>query len=619
MKKFAFLFWVCCTTAGYAQEFTVADPAMIGLFPQQNEIRNTLNLSGIWKFRKDSLEVGEKENWQGGLVDFRPIAVPGSWNEQFTDSRDYLGLAWYETESYVPAAWRGQRVFLRIGSANYAAKVWVNGQPVGRHEGGHLPFAFEIGSRVQWGAPNRITIQVENKLSPARVPTGNVTGGFFSSYPKANYDFFPYAGLHRDVWLYSTPAAASIKDITVKTGFNGSTGSVDLNVEGESGAKRGKVVISGNGRRFESPLNFVNNTATATIAIPDVRLWSPDDPFLYQVDVTIGDIKATLDHYRLETGVRTVSVTDKALLLNGKPVFLKGFGKHEDFPIFGRGVANPVIVKDFSLLKWVGANSFRTSHYPYDENYMQMADREGFLIIDEIPAVGLYFHGDPSELAQRQAMCKQYINELINRDKNHPSVIMWNVANEPMPADLSINGGSRGREASPESMTAFRELFALVKEKDNTRLATVVGVMGGPAEWLGLGDIICINRYYGWYTHTGDLAGGVKILEMELDGLHKQFNKPIIITEFGADTYPGMHADEPEMYSEEFQVQFIKAYLDVAAARDFVTGMHVWAFSDFKTGQGIIRFSGMNYKGVFTRDRRPKAAAHYLRSRWTRE
>ena len=188
-----------------------------------------------------------------------------------------------------------------------------------------------------------------------------------------------------------------------------------------------------------------------------------------------------------------------------------------------------------------------------------------------------------------------------------------------MPADLSINGGSRGREASPESMTAFRELFALVKEKDNTRLATVVGVMGGPAEWLGLGDIICINRYYGWYTHTGDLAGGVKILEMELDGLHKQFNKPIIITEFGADTYPGMHADEPEMYSEEFQVQFIKAYLDVAAARDFVTGMHVWAFSDFKTGQGIIRFSGMNYKGVFTRDRRPKAAAHYLRSRWTRE
>lgn len=619
MKTVITFLLAVCLIPCRAQTFAVADPSRIALYPQQNDLRNTLNLSGIWQFKIDSLEVGEKEGWQNGLSESRSIAVPGSWNEQFTDSRDYLGMVWYEKQTHVPSSWKGQRIFIRVGSANYAAKLWINGKPVGTHEGGHLPFAFEIGSFVQWGATNRISIQIENILKPSRVPTGNVQGGPFSNFPKSNYDFFPYAGLHRDVWLYSQPVVASIKDITVKTTFSGTNGSLDIAVQTEGKASQGIVTVSGNGRQYRATFRLANNAATATVSIPEVRLWSPDDPFLYQVAVSLGDAKTTLDRYTLETGVRTIRATDKQLLLNEKPVSLKGFGKHEDFPVFGRGTAQPVIVKDFSLLKWVGANSFRTSHYPYDEEFMRMADREGFLVIDEIPAVGLYFHGDTTELAQRQAMCKQYINELITRDKNHPSVIMWCVANEPFPKEVSVTGGPGGREANPQSIALFKELFALVKQRDNTRLATLVGVMGGPSEWIGLSDVICINRYYGWYTHAGDLKGAANLLEMELDALHKKFNKPVIITEFGADAYPGMHVEEPEMFTEEFQTNFIRAYLDVAARKDYVAGMHVWAFSDFKTGQGIIRFGGVNYKGVFTRDRKPKAAAHYLRSRWTQK
>jgi beta-glucuronidase len=604
---------------GLAQSFSPADPARIALFPQQNDLRNTLSLSGMWQFRKDSLEVGEKEGWQKRLPEARSIAVPGSWNEQFTDLRDYLGMVWYEEETFVPSAWKGQRIFIRVGSANYAAKVWVNGQPVGTHEGGHLPFAFEIGRLVNWGASNRISIQIENHLKPTRVPTGNVQGGPFTNFPKSNYDFFPYAGLNRDVWLYSLPSAGSIKDITVRTGFTGTTGSMEVAVVTEGKASRGSIIVTGNGKKWEAPLRIAGNAATATISLPNVRLWSPEDPYLYQVEVTIGDAKAPLDRYTLDTGVRTIATTDKQILLNGKPIFLKGFGKHEDFPIYGRGTANPVIVKDFSLMKWTGANSFRTSHYPYDEEFMRMADREGFLVIDEIPAVGLYFHGDSTELAQRQAMCRQYINELITRDKNHPSVIMWCIANEPFPREMNLTGGASGREATPQSIAAFQELFGLVREKDKTRLAILVGVMGGPAEWVGMSDVLCLNRYYGWYTHAGDMAGATKLLSMEMDALHQKFKKPVMITEFGADTYPGMHSDQPEMFTEEFQTNFIKAYLDVADTKDYVAGMHVWAFSDFKTGQGIIRFGGVNYKGVFTRDRKPKAAAHYLRSRWAKK
>lgn len=601
----------------HAQQFRVADAKDIALFPQQNDFRNTLNLSGIWKFKKDSLGAGEKEQWFNGLKDYRSIAVPGSWNEQFDDMRDYLALAWYETETYIPSTWKGERIFIRIGSANYAAKIWINDMPLGTHEGGHLPFAFEISSLVKWNASNRITIQIENILRPTRVPTGEVKGGPFQNFPRSNFDFFPYAGLHRSVWLYSVPSAASIKDVTLKTDFANTTGNVEVKVETEGKAPQGKIVISGNGKKHEAPLRISNNVASATVSIPDVRLWSPDDPFLYNIDVVIGNGKTALDHYVLETGVRSIRTTDKQLLLNGKPVFLKGFGKHEDFPVFGRATANPVIVKDFELMKWTGANSFRTSHYPYDEEFMRMADRQGFLVIDEIPAVGLYFHGDSAELAQRQVICKQYINELITRDKNHPSVIMWCVANEPFPADVSgaITGGAR--EATSLSIASLKELIDLVKEKDNSRLAVLVGAMGGPSEWVGLSDVICINRYYGWYTHVGDLTGATKLLEMELDALHKKFNKPVAITEFGADTYPGMHANEPELFTEEFQTKFIKAYLDVADKKDYMAGMHVWAFSDFKTGQGLIRFGGINYKGVFTRDRKPKMAATYLRSRWT--
>lgn len=598
-----------------AQGFPLANTKDIALFPQQNATRNSLDLSGVWNFQQDSLGVGEQQQWFLGLPAPRAIAVPGSWNEQFTDSRDYLGLAWYETRAFVPAAWRGQQLYLRVGSANYLAKVWVNGKAVGMHAGGHLPFAFDISSYVTFGAANRITISIENELKPSRVPTGGaIAGGFFQSFPRANFDFFPYAGLNRAVWLYTTPAQASIKDITVTTTFEGRRGQVKVRVEKAGAATVGRLTLKGNGGEYALPLRFSGNTAEATLSVPEVRLWSTEDPFLYELTVSIGNERATIDQYELPVGVRTISTTDKQILLNGKPVFFKGFGKHEDFPIFGRGLALPVLVKDYALLKWVGANSYRTSHYPYDEEYMRMADREGILIINEIPAVGLFFHGDTLELAQRQQMCLQYIDELVTRDKNHPSVVMWSVANEPMPEQMNLS--TEVKPADPRSVELFSEMFRRVKALDPTRLTTLVGVMGGPVEWLALSDVVCINRYWGWYTNQGDIATGAAMLSRELDDLYHRLQRPIIVSEFGADTYPGMHAEQPEMFTEEYQTAFIKAYLDVADTKDFVAGMHVWAFADFKTGQGVIRFGGINYKGVFTRDRKPKMSAHYLRSRW---
>jgi len=492
---------------------------------------------------------------------------------------------------------------------------------VGYHEGCHVPFAFDLSAHIKWNQPNRISIKVENKLSPGRVPTGNVPGSSFGNFPNANYDFFPYSGLNRPVVLYSLPKQAYIHDVTLRTDFEGSTGKVNAIVEQKGKAQSGKITISGYGEKLTQSLQFSNGTANVTIDVPNVQLWSPENPALYDVKVELLDNGKVIDEYDLHTGIRTVSTNENSILLNGKPVFLKGFGKHEDFPLVGRGTALPVMVKDFELMKWTGANSFRTTHYPYDEEFYDMADREGFMVIGETPGVGLIFGGDSLELEQRQEICRQYITELIYRDKNHPSVIMWCVANEPSDkAKLGTFGGPRKtKEEKQKAYDAFAENFTLAKELDPTRLVMYVGVMMGPTDWFELTDVIAINRYWGWYTTPGDIETGSDVISTELDRLHRKFKKPCMVTEFGADTYAGMHAVQPEMFTEEFQVEFIKAYLDVAASKPFVTGMHIWNFADFKTSQAVMRFGGYNLKGVFTRDRKPKMAAHYLRSRWNKE
>ena len=584
------------------------------LYPQQNQVRNRLDTSGLWQFQLDPQEEGEAQGWFRALPTPRLIAVPCSWNDLFDDAKNYLGLAWYLNEVWVPSGWRGERVFLRVGSANYAAKVWINGTLVAEHLGGHLPFAADISSQLVWDRPNVIAITVENEQLLGRVPpgpgaSGGGVAGVVGGYPLTTYDFFPYAGLHRQVWLYSVPAAAHIDDITVVTTIDGSDGVVNVKVEAAGGyVGKGRVRL----HDIEAELTFVGGSAEATLRVPSARFWSPRDPHLYPLTVTLTDGQRVIDSYTLDIGIRTVAVRGNELLLNGQPIKLMGFGKHEDFPIHGRGLDLPMWVRDYELLRWVGANSYRTTHYPYAEEAMLLADQQGILVINEIPAVGLNFADGEEANAQRLTQAMQQLRELIARDKNRPSTILWNIANEPFAGSFGAS-----EPAAVEAGTRFfRQLYAEAHRLDGTRPVTLVGVMGGPVEWLGLTDVVGVNRYYGWYTHPGQIDEGARTLARELDALHQRFGQPIIITEFGTDTLPGVHSQPPEMWTEEYQVEFLRRYLDVAAQRPFMAGMHVWNFADFKTGQGTARAAGMNFKGVFTRDRRPKLAAHFLRSRW---
>jgi beta-glucuronidase len=587
-------------------------PVSCTLLPQQNATRSLLDLSGLWDFQIDPNAIGEAQGWTRELPSPTMIAVPGSWNEQFQDMRDYTGVAWYQTRVTLPRAWRGQRIILRVGSAVYHASVWIDGQKVGEHLGGHLPFAFEITSLVIWDQPLTVTIRVENIALPTRVPpAGNSAPGRAANFPDINYDFFPYSGLHRAVTLYTVPTT-HITDIAVTPSFDGTDGLLQLRVTlSDSSQSTGLAQAGG----ASAALAFTDGIATATLRIPTVQAWSPANPHLYRLSISLGDT----DVYSLDVGVRTIEVRGDRLLLNGQQIMIRGAARHEDFPINGRGLNLPVAVRDIQLLKWIGGNSFRTSHYPYAEETMQLADREGMLVIDEIPAVKLYFGDSEANIEARLAQCRQDIAELIARDKNHPSVMMWSLANEPTSnrfvnsggADLPLNDDYKAR-----GRIFFENLFATARSLDNTRPFTITAMSATEASWFEQSDILCINRYNAWYSHPGDVTAAAALLAPELDALHASTGKPIMLTEFGADTLAGVHAEPPEMWSEEYQAALLAQVLDACDTRPFVVGTQFWVLCDFKTAQAVGRAGGLNLKGVFTRERQPKMAAHALRKRW---
>jgi beta-glucuronidase len=261
---------------------------MTMLYPIQNSVRNKLDLSGIWDFKTDPDGAGESDGWANGLAESRPIAVPGSWNEQYEDLFGYLGLSWYLRRAYVPSSWQGQRVFIRVGSANYQGTVYVNGERVGSHEGGHLPFAFEITRLLRWDAENVIAISVENELKPARVPSGNLASSalsMFMSTPRTTFDFYPFAGLHRPVVLYTVPQT-SIDDVTVVTDIDGADGTVQVTARlSEPVDGRGSLTLSGSAEPLRAELTFTDGVASAALRVPGARLWSDTDPYLYELTV----------------------------------------------------------------------------------------------------------------------------------------------------------------------------------------------------------------------------------------------------------------------------------------------------------------------------------------------
>ena len=578
------------------------------LRPRTTSTRRVTQLDGLWTV---ALGTDDSEDWRGGVPGTRVAAVPGSINEQLTGAGDHIGPIWYERTIEVGPARAGARQVLRFDAATLTAVVWLDGEEVGRHEGGFLPFACDITDHVEVGAVHRLTVRVEHGSSLTRTPVGGKPGTtVFGGHPATSYDFFPFGGLTRSVRLLELPPSA-IEDLVVRGRMEGDEALIEVVVEASGG---GEVVLEVEGTDVTATVPLEGGFARASLRLSAPRLWNVGDPKLYQLRARLVKDGHVVDAYHRSFGIRTIEVRGSRLLLNGQDVFLKGFGKHEDFPIYGRGLAPPVIVRDAELLEWVGANSYRTSHYPYAEEALELADERGILVISETSAVGLNFYDDVENVPERLRYVRAELDALIRRDRNHPSVVAWSVANEPFAKPIFQPTPATG-EAVRMGREFLQTLIDDAHALDPSRPAMVVGAQGHPDDYIAVGDILGINRYYGWYTHSGRVAEGAAQFGAELDALAR-FDKPVLVCEFGTDTLPGAHSVEAEMWTEEYQAEFIEAYLDEIAARPHVAGAHVWNFADFKTSQSILRAGGLNHKGVFTRDRRPKMAAHLLRRRW---
>lgn len=592
------------------------------LRPADTSTRERKNLNGLWKFRLDTDGVSRTENWQAArLADAVDMAVPSSFNDLFT--HDFFGDIWYQTDLVIPRGWAGQRILLHFESATHRATVWVGDTEVVSHEGGYLPFEADITAHVAAGETVRVTACVNNTLSFQSIPPGVIVDEQGVKKQKYWHDFFNYAGIHRTVWLSATPKTY-VDDITVVTGIPdpaGSTGTVDVTVEvaGEDADSAGVQLVL---RDPEGNQVATAHGANAQLTVENAHFWSVGDGYLYDLEVKVvdtGEGGTLIDSVYQKVGIRTIAIDGTKLLLNGEPVYLKGFGMHEDHVTIGKAHSDAMMIRDFELLKWIGANSFRTSHYPYSEDVLDYADAQGFLVIDETPAVGQnmglgggIFGGQGYETftpetvndASREVHA-QVIRDLVARDKNHPSVIIWSIANEP-------ESHTQGSE------DYFRPLFDVARDADPTRPVGFVNVMLSPhgkCRVSQFADLIMLNRYYGWYVNTGDLAGAERDFRAEMaqwagDG------KPIIMTEYGADTYPGHHELPAQPWSEEYQQAYLVANEKVFDEFDEVVGEQGWNFADFMTVPGIMRVGG-NKKGAFTRDRQPKLAAHHLRARWT--
>jgi len=589
------------------------------LFPQENETREVKDLSGIWKFKLDGKGQGLAEKWYASpLADTMDMPVPSSYNEITPDKavRDHVGEVWYECHHFVPERLSGQRVCLRFGSAEHTATVWVNGKQVAHHVGGFLPFEADISEVALFGGNNRITVMVDNVLTWDTLPSGFIKTYDDTNHPPGfriqqhQFDFYNYAGLNRPVLLTCTPKT-HITDILVRT-----------DREGKNGIVHYRLDIAAAQQTFSTKVTLLDEeghqVASTTgvegrMTIPNARLWQPKNAYLYEAVFDVVDEGGKrIDVYRLPVGVRTVNVTETEFLINDEPFYFQGCCKHEDMDIKGRGFDHAMLLKDFYLMDWIGANSVRTSHYPYSEEFMQHCDRKGIVVIDEIQAVGMRNEDNdgPTYCEERissrtLAHHKRIMAELIQRDKNHPCVVMWNIGNEPI-----VNEKKAGEY--------FGAVAALTREQDPTRpVSLVTGDVVKPEECYPFEhiDVMLINRYHSWYSDPGH----TELIEMqivnELTPWFEKWRKPLIVSEYGTDTIAGMHALPAVMFTEEYQCEALEAFHRGFDRLPFVIGEHVWNFADFATKQGVKRVVG-NKKGVFTRQRQPKAAAFTLRKRW---
>jgi beta-glucuronidase len=516
--------------------------------------------------------------------------LPSSWLTEAPEFRYYQGLMWYQRTFPAPAERKG-RYFLRFGAANYSTIVYLNGQPVGRHEGGFTPFAFEVTGLLRAG-DNQITIGVDSQATDTTVP------------PPVT-DWENYGGITRPVRLIATPDTY-VDNAWVRLNHDGKM-AVDAHLDGPLAANRAVHL-----RIAELGLDLAGTTDAkgdwrATFAAPRALIrWSPDHPRLYDVTIGAGD---DLWHDRI--GFRTIEVRGADILLNGKPIFLRGISLHEEeLGTNPTRAMTPAAARTLltEIKDGLHGNYVRLAHYPHSEDMTRMADQLGLLVWSEVPVYWRVAWSNPDTLATARNM----IAENILRDRNRASIAIWSVANETPVTDARN--------------MFLRTLVSDVRSLDDSRLVSAALLVerapGGGAPVMTMADpladaldVVAINTYNGWYSAD-------RLADLPATTWHVPAGKPLIFSEFGADAKAGFHdPNGPQKFSEEYQAEYYRKTLEMIDTLPTLRGMSPWILKDFRSPrrQNPDFQQGWNRKGLISETGQHKQAfdvlAGYYRSK----
>lgn len=565
------------------------------------EGRRTITLDGEWKTIIDPYESGfydyryqpsidgyfknAKPKSKSDLIEYdfdtsASLKVPGDWNTQSEQLFFYEGTIWYK-KSFAYQRKPNTRLFVYFGAANYLADVYLNGEKLGQHEGGFTPFDFEITKLIHDG-DNFLIVKVDNKRRRDAMPT-------------LMTDWWNYGGLTRDVKLIETPATF-VQDYFIqlqKGSRNRIAGWVKLN--GASLNQRVTIGIpeAGISRSFTTDASG----RTAIDFTADLKLWSPETPKLYEVI-----IETETDQVRDQIGFRSIETKGTEILLNGRPIFLRGASIHEEAPFRG-GRANTREDAQ-TLLGWakeLGANFVRLAHYPHNEYMVREADRMGIMVWSEIPVYWTILWENPATLEN----ARNQLSEMIARDKNRAAVVIWSVANETPLSDSRLSF-LRNLVAHARSLDPTRLISAAMERR---YLDATTQMIDDPlGQYL---DVLGCNEYVGWYDGLPEKADQLQ--------WRTKYQKPLIMSEFGGDALFGNHGDASARWTEEYQEDLYRHQIAMLKRIPFLRGTAPWILMDFRSPRRPLAKiqDYWNRKGLISNKGEKKKAFYVMQGYYT--
>lgn len=568
----------------------IVDPYETGFYDYRYKELNESNPEAYWN---TDIQANRTEKKEHGYLDKYSINVPGDWNHQQPEFTFYEGTVWYKKSFDFSSSAPGSRHFLYFGAVNYRTDVYLNGKKLGMHKGGFTPFNFEVPENLLREKGNFLVVKVDNKRNAEEVPT-------------LNTDWWNYGGITRDVKLLEVPATF-IQDFVLQLKKNTTGKAPESTPVAEGYVKLNEAPAPGEMLTVEIPeLKFKKvvpaggQLISLNFKLPKLQLWSPESPRLYTVKIS-----TKTDRTQDRIGFRTIAAQGTQVLLNGKPLFLRGISIHGEIPQeVRRAWSDADAAQLLGQARELGCNMVRLAHYPHDERITRLADSLGMLVWSEIP-VYWTINFSSKEVLEK---AKGQLEEMITRDHNRASIIIWSVGNEtpitPVRTDFMHSLLNRARELDNTRMlsAALEVNYSALKDKN---------VVDDPlGEFV---DLVAFNEYLGWYGGLPD--------KCRTTNWDTPYQKPMFISETGADAKGGFHADSLTRFSEEYQEWYFREQVAMfkRMPAKFV-GVSPWVLADFRSPRrnNPLYQEGWNRKGLYD-DKGNKKKAFFILKKYYQE